>query len=344
MTTASILAALPEVSAGTAGKPVPAHPGSAFDHAHAFLNGLFSLLMPDAQACERLGLRAVSNDRDGNPIWYVWLAQRSGAFGLTLLNDRPVAGHEGIALEVRYFPDPAEAIFPGFALCERQARQSALFDASGTPAAHAEAQLGPGLFHVGVMVIRPRARGRVVFSLNSQDRWVEEFRHGGVWQVRRDVPGLELAVALFDAIACALAYLGRQAPDLARTWSRPGYVWKIADSGRAIRRHDDRMRDWTVELHGLLAPGRQDARPSSARRDLRSRLPAFEHSGEFAPHAAPWPVNPLWWLAAGWQFEAVGSFCTQCAAEDGMASRPRRRYLFSRPLPLHAFEAMIEGR
>jgi hypothetical protein len=34
------------------------------------------------------------------------------------------------------------------------------------------------------------------------------------------------------------------------------------------------------------------------------------------PAATPWPVNALWWRAAQWQFDPVGMFCGQCAAEE----------------------------
>lgn len=287
------------------------------DLAHLVIEGLFSLVFPDPHARQRLGLKAISRGRQETMAWALWTTSRLGAFEMALLPGNPESHPDGALLALRYFPDPREAVFARFAPVEQQARLSPLFDATGTPASDSSGQLDPSLFHVGTLAIVPQGANHIGICLSAQDRW-SEYMHGddAGWHARRDVPGLRLALAVLDPLACGLSYLGRQPPTLVRAWRHPGLAWYIEPDGDARSRTAPDASAWEIELHGLLVPGRGGATGGAHVPGRALEQPLFEYAAEIPPHYAPWPISPQWWHAAGWQFDPVGEFCSQCAAQE----------------------------
>lgn len=299
-------------SVGQAAAQAP--PLAAHDLAHLVVEGLFALVFPDPNARLRLGLKAISRGRQEMPAWYLWTNARLGVCELALLSSAAAGCADGAVFALRYFPDPREAVFTRFAPVEQQARLSPLFDASGTPGADSAGDIDPSLFHIGTLVIVPQGAHHIRLRLDAQDRWIEQARAGDGWAVRRDVPGLRLALAVLDPLVCGLSYLGRQSPSLVRAWRRPGVVWDVEASGDARSRADADAWAWEIDLQGLLVPGRAGLAPPPLSRSLEH--PLFEHADEIPPHYAPWPINSHWWQSAGWQFDPVGDFCSHCATEE----------------------------
>lgn len=293
------------------------------DLAHVVVEGLFGLVFPDPHARLRLGLRAVSRAPHEAVSWYVWTTHRQGAFEAAVLpgSARGLSGSAVLAL--RYFPDPKESLFARFSPAERQARLSPAFDATGTPGIDGAAGLDPSLFHVATLTLVPLDPDHVALRLNTQDRWLEECRGDDGWHRHRDVPGLELALALLDPLVCGLSYLGRRPPACVRAWRRDGLAWRIGPGGRARARRDPQSSEWQLEHHGLLMPGRAGSPFAPPAPPAAAERPFFEHAGDEPPRHLPWPANPQWWQAAGWQFEPVGLFCGRCASEeDGGHAHP----------------------
>ena len=286
------------------------------DLAHLIIEGLLSLVFPDPHARQRLGLKAISRCRRETPAWYIWTTAHHGAFEVAFLPgaaDQP----DGALLALRYFPEPGEAVFTRFSPLEQQARLSPLFDATGTPATDSSDQLDPSLFHVGSLTIFPQGESHVGLCLAAQEKWIEHVRYqdDGDWRIRRDVPGLSLALAVLDPLVCGLSYLGRQPPARVRAWRRPGLAWYIEPDGSAVSDSAADAAEWRIEMTGLRVPGCSGA-PAPAQDITRaSQKPLFEYAAEIPPHYAPWPISEQWWQAAGWQFDPVGEFCSHCATE-----------------------------
>jgi len=241
--------------------------------------------------------------------WYVWTTHRPGAICLSLLPGHPESHPDGALLALRYFPDPSESLFANFAPIEQQTRLSPLFDHTGTPEMDSAEEIDPSLFYVGTLVIVPQGENYIGLHLSAQDRWIEQVHEGDVWRTRRDVPGLELALTLLDPLVCGLSYLGRHPPVMVRAWRRPGVAWRIASNGQANSCLDPNASEWEIEHHGLVKPGRTGAAGSTPPPETAAEPPLFEHATSTQPRYAPWPINPLWWQAAAWQFDPVGTFC-----------------------------------
>ncbi len=284
------------------------------DLAHTVIDGLFGLLFPDPHVRQRLGLKAVSRVPQETMTWYVWTNRRAGAISLSLLPDDPAAPFDGALLSLRYFPDPRESWFANFSPGERRIRLSPLFDHTGTPRTDVAEEIDPSLFHIGTLSIAAQDSNHLTLRLDAQDRWLESFDDGGQWHVQRDVPGLALSLCLLDALACGLSYLARRPPAVVRAWRRRGTAWRIGADGRAHSVADPTTTAWQIEHYGVPLPGRLSTAVLPPPNSL-VEPPLFEHAGEIAPRYAPWPINPLWWQAAAWSFEPVGSFCAHCAAQ-----------------------------
>lgn len=293
--------------------PAPLDPR---DLAHLVVEGLFGLIFPDPHARLRLGLKAMSRGRQESMAWYLWTSTRLGVFELALLPASLEAYPDGALLALRYFPDPREAVFARFAPIEQQVRLSPIFDQTGTPGLDSAELLDPSLFHVGTLIIVPEGENHIALQLSVQDRWIEQLRGDDGWRTRRDVPGLRLALAVLDPLVCGLSYLGRRPPALVRAWRRPGLSWRITNQGQAHSLPDPDASAWEIALHGLVAPGRAGSAGPAPLPAQAVEKPFFEYAEEISPRFSPWPINPQWWQAAGWQFDPVGVFCGQCAAED----------------------------
>ena len=81
------------------------------DFAHGIIEGAFSLIFPDPQARRQLGLKAISRAGHGAMAWYIWTAERAGAYEIALVPELPDDVTEGALLVLRYFPDPGESPF-----------------------------------------------------------------------------------------------------------------------------------------------------------------------------------------------------------------------------------------
>ena len=285
------------------------------DLVNAIVGGLFSLVFPNPQARRQLGLRAASCVMEESMTWYVWSEHCPGALAMTLLPGRPEGHPDGALLALRYFPDPEEAIFAGFSPLEQQVRCSPLFDATGTPPLQTEAGLDPSLFYIGTLTIVPRGENEVSLYLNAQDRWVEQTQESEDWLTHRQVPGLQLALLLFDLLVCGLGLLGRRPPVRVRVGQQPGLLWRIDENAQVFSCPDEHLIDWEIEVQ-TLAPGRQATESLVAQAGDFSGMDFFSHVGDSLPVHVPWPAKLLWWQAASWPFAAVGVFCGRCAAED----------------------------
>jgi hypothetical protein len=179
------------------------------DFAHGIVEGAFSLIFPDPQARLRLGLRAISRAGHGGMAWYVWTAERTGAYEIALVPDFPADAAGGAVLALRYFPDPDEPAFQDFSTVEQAVRRSSLFDRTGTPAFDQADALDPALFCIGSLVLVPQGEERFTLRLHVPDRWIEETPDGEGATDRRDVAAAELALPIVDALVGGVVYLGR---------------------------------------------------------------------------------------------------------------------------------------
>ncbi len=266
------------------------------DLAHAIVEGAFALVFPDPQARAALGLAAISRAKHAT-AWYLWTRTHAGAFEMALMPaDEPRPGRASFAL--RYFPHPSETLFACFAPVEREARTSGTFDATGTPHWHAAADLDPGLFAVGVLELELAADG-IALVLEAPDHWLEETHDGHSWTIRRHVPGLALSFAAVDPLGCALAYLGRRAPQSVCATRRPGGRWRVDQDG-ATALDDAAIAHWRLEARGFALPGLADAPLPIGSGCVRSGSPVD---------------TGRWDEAARWRFDPVGAFCAHCEAE-----------------------------
>jgi hypothetical protein len=133
----------------------------------------------------------------------------------------------------------------------------------------------------------------------------------------RDVPGARIAMPVIDALVSGVVYLGRTAPASVRIWRRPGQALRIAPDGNVDLVPHPSTVEWDLEFSGLPVPGRPPVGKRAYTRTWKAPArPGLPTPCRVAPTIAPWPVNPLWWQAAGWTFDPVGIFCGQCAAES----------------------------
>jgi hypothetical protein len=288
----------------------------AYDFVHGIVEGVFGLVFPDPQARLALRLKAISRAGDGEMTWYLWTMAHAGAFALSLAADRADDPDGGALLTLRYFPEPSEASFASFSTHEQQVRLSALFDATGTPAFAKAGELAPELFTIGTLMLRPQGLNEFALLVDLPERWIEQITVAGQAMRLRDVASARIAMPVVDALVSGLVYLGRSAPTSVRVWQRPGRALHIAPDGDVELLAHPSTVEWALEFSGLPIPGRQRDGACAARGPSSTDPAWFDHTQASAPAAPPWPVNPLWWQAAGWTFDPVGIFCGHCAAES----------------------------
>lgn len=304
--------------------PEPAQALCPHDFVHGIVEGVFGLVFPDPQARLALRLKAISRAADGEMTWYLWTLAHAGAFALTFAAEVADESGGGALLTLRYFPDPSEGAFASFSAVERQVRQSPLFDATGTPAFATARDLEPELFTIATLMLTPQALGTFALRVHLPERWVAQMSAADGAVRLRDVPGARIAMPVIDALVSAVVYLGRTAPASVRIWRRPGRALRIEADGNVDLVPHPSTVEWDLEFSGLPVPGRPPV-GKPVHPDPESAGPAwFTHTLPLAPADPPWPVNPLWWQAAGWTFDPVGIFCGQCAAES-VAGRIRIR-------------------
>ncbi len=301
---------------GTAQAVPPATALDGYDFVHGIVEGVFGLVFPDPQARLALRLKGISRAGDGAMTWYLWTLAHAGAFALSFAADMADEPGAGALLTLRYFPDPAEASFASFSASEQQARRSALFDATGTPAFATAGDLAPELFTIGALVLEPQGAHEFTLRAHLPQRWIEQATVDGRTVQLRDLACARIAMPVVDALVCGMAYLGRAAPASVQVWQRPGRALHIAPDGAVeVLAHPSTV-EWEFEFSGLPVPGRAPDGMRAPRNASSTDSAWFTHTHPVAPTIAPWPVNPLWWQAAGWTFDPVGIFCGQCAAES----------------------------
>ena len=188
--------------------------------------------------------------------WYIWTAERAGAYEIALVPEVPDDVTDGALLALRYFPDPGEQAFRDCSAVEQAVRRSALFDRTGTPAFGQAEALDPALFCIGALVLTPQGDERFTLRLHAPDRWIEDVRDADGGIGRRDVAAAELALPLVDALVGGIVYLGRAAPALVRIWRRAGTVLRVAPDDLQPPPADPAITDWEIEWSGLAMPGR----------------------------------------------------------------------------------------
>lgn len=297
-------------------------PGSRFagldphDFVHGVVEGVFGLVFPDPQARLALRLKAISRAADGAMTWYLWTTVRTGAYALSYVAEPDDVAGGAARLALRYFPDPHEPVFSRFAAIEREVRCSPCFDRTGTPAFTSAAALDTDLFAIGTLVIAPQGDQRFALRMHAPERWIEEQSQGAGLARLRDVPCMELALPVVDALVGGAVYLGRTPAASVRAWRHPGATLRRGPDGAATLVGDHAIVDWELEFSGLAVPGRSPGPAGAPALPACDPAPWFGHDGAAVPVDAPWPVGALWWHAARWRFEPVGMFCSHCAAED----------------------------
>jgi hypothetical protein len=278
------------------------------DLVHGIVEGAFSLVFPDPQARDRLHLKAISRAAHRGMAWYIWTTHRAGAYEVALIGDLADDARGSALLALRYFPDPVERVFGRFSALEQQVRRSSLFDGTGTPAFATAEWIDPEQFCIASIVLSPQGSERFTLRVEVPERWTEAAGTDTGAACVRDVPAAELALPVVDALVGAIVYLGRTVPASVRVWRRS----VVGDAANLV---------WELELSGLAWPGGSPGYDSAFAAPMPADSPWFAHAAPTAPRVAPWPVNRRWWRAAQWQFDPVGTFCGQCAAEAA-AGRP----------------------
>jgi hypothetical protein len=295
------------------GAPLDPH-----DFAHAVIDGLFALVLPEPNAPLRLGLRAVSRAPTEDMRWYVWSVDRPGAFELAMECAPSAEASDGVGFTIRYFPALHEPLFARFSPAERTCRLGKAFDRTGTPGLGVEDAVPSGLFDLASMALDPVGRDGVSLRLRAPERSIQYAVSAvGANPVPcRDVPSLELALAVFDPLVSGLAFLGRRAPARVRAWRRPGFALRPAEVGEIAAIAECAAPIWQLDIAGLAMPGRADEFDGWVAASPIAGEPLLDHADMVPPPHAPWPVNPQWWRAAGWTFSPVGVFCGRCMADD----------------------------
>lgn len=286
------------------------------DFVHGVIEGAFALLFPDPELRRRLRLKAISPAANGGLAWYLWLGGRPGAYELAWVSDAFGATGAGVLLALRYFPHPDELVFRRFALVERRARRSGVFDGTGTPAFGRATDLDPRLFHVAAVALEPQGEDHLAVRACVEERAIEERSVGNVWRRVRDVPAAELALPVVDAVIGGIVYLGRAGPVELRAWRQHGTRNRVAATGASWVAPDPTHSAWEFEWSGLVRPGRAAGCAAAAAAPAPGVAPWFAYAGTQPPHEPPWPVSPLWWDAATWRTEPVGAFCGHCSVDN----------------------------
>jgi hypothetical protein len=307
--------------------------------AEAAVAGLLTFVATSAQAKRRLGLKAASRRADGWPAWYLWLAGWAGAFELILVPPGLDGGTSGTGVDfaLRYYPDPEEDAFAGFAAVEREARCSARFDHTGTPAVGMADLLDPSLFHTATLRLTPRPGGWTDAVLTTQDCWREVDLTDAGPVLRRSVRGAELAAPVLDLLVCAHTLVGRQPPAAVDIRVSPAVCWCVDRVGRAEAEPAPDLAGLTVSVAGLPrfgVPRDQSVRAVPVERDaVASGEVLLRHDGPSRPPAlAPFDLS-AWWDAATWRLPPTGLMCG-CHPSDAGVAGPDEDDAAGRPLPL----------
>lgn len=216
-------------------------------------NELFQKVFQNDAARRQFGFAQISQSTtaEGLPRWYLWFADRDGAYSLTigeghiLSTGRHPSGHErndnivvGAPLLIYYFPAIEEDIFESLSCFEQIARLGPSFDRTGTPSFEGGRTLHDSYFVAGAMdVVIHSAATDVDFYCSAPSRW-RDYRLDGLTLIDekgelhealspgamdRDYPGWDLSFFLFDKIINSYCFMAVQAPRYTGTALKPSY-------------------------------------------------------------------------------------------------------------------------
>lgn len=222
------------------------------------LSELFQKTFQNDGLRHHLGLSQISqgSTAHGYPLWYLWLADRKGAYSLsiedgqilssnshhipldTLGSFTPVSGQ----IIVRYFPDIQEDVFDSLSCFEQIVRMSASFDSTGTPTFEGGREMAHGFYVAGqVEVVIYGPQSEADFFCSAPERWCDyrpdglalQDEHGGSHQIvnpgeiDRDFPGWELTLHLFHKVIASFCSLTGQVPHKIGFATKPSVCFEI---------------------------------------------------------------------------------------------------------------------
>jgi hypothetical protein len=200
------------------------------------------------------------------PAWYVWLSGTPGAYKLDLAEAGVLpAGGWRARFTIRYYPSPAEPVFPGFSAEERDVVRSGLLDVTGTPRIDAASTIPHALFGVGSMEWGvDAARDATFVGLSALDRVVAREGDG---RVARDVPGWRLGAGLVSTFAGLHAQIERQAVRRILLSRQPGFELLVGGTEPTWRDTEDAIQADAALL--FAAPGQHSTTGDSLLEALR---------------------------------------------------------------------------
>lgn len=232
--------------------------------AEGLLNHLLFILLNQAIPGQRHAITRVAQRWSDKPFWYIWLAQRQGAYRLELTAASETREYDWVAeLAVKYYPSPREPLFHRLSTPERLCRKSAFFRSAssrggcdcplhqsggrqatsrscetGIPAfAYADA-LGADLFYAGQMTVYYRNDRQSVVRMDTQSRW--QVRVGGdahqpgkalpeaaclSGRIDRNFPGLLIMRPLYEQLLAGWQHYHRYPVRTQTKSCRDGVIW-----------------------------------------------------------------------------------------------------------------------
>jgi hypothetical protein len=301
------------------------------------MEDMFTLLLFDEQACDRIGFTKISPVIGKMPGWYLWTRDRKGAYYLHLIATEPTDAKSDAMrlypnkrvvwiasdLILRYYPSPEESLFDEYAFVERQVRLGPCFDHIGTPFFDKQDSIHKSFFVVGTLHLAfDRGLNFARLGISSQDRWVEILKGGPVVRtdyrrtievlpegsVMRNVPGWELSWCFFDKLLLGFCYVHKCCPIALRLSKSPGVAYYIDTNGVAIEVQDTTIHEWTLGTGIFLQSGQELSNSmTSLRKIFMASLQYSPEDDEFLvdylegpPESEhPW-IDPAWWSASSW--------------------------------------------
>jgi hypothetical protein len=306
------------------------------------LNQVFLSVFQTEAARSRFGFTHISPVviADGQPGWYLWFADRQGAFLLRSFTGYPVLHHEspfthepvrGVRLGVFYYPKLEEAVFDCFSWPEKILRCTDCFDPTGTPTAQRRAEIPEAYFLVGHVDIRfiPSRRFLEV-ECTALERW-RDYRIGGL-HLRdpsgdllevvpaggrdRDIPGWELTRFLTDKLVLGICFNRRLAPMAVLVSRRDGIACYLHENRQVEQRIEPEISEMKLVI-GLTEPGCGEGAidfrgyATATQQRIGGELVDFVLGGTALPVKGSLWINPDWWQAQNEPFEP-GNGCGCC--------------------------------
>jgi hypothetical protein len=212
---------------------------------------------------------------------------------------------------IKLYPYPQHQMFGLFSEKERELVMSRAFDHTHTPTYEAQDEIAPDLFTVASLTVSASRSDRVVrFDLESMEplRTIDHPPEAPSGKVARNLPGIQAAYPLFDAILCLFSFAKRQPPSRVRI---------VGSTGVEFHLGEDRVRcEPSEEITGyrvcVCYPGAEDSQnsrhqplkePDPHRGQVRVVCDEAFPGGRFHPPCSgenpTIPLNEKWWSIAG---------------------------------------------